>query len=338
MRLRTFTAPTMSEAMQQIREALGDDAIIVSSHQSDRGRGVQITAAIEANDDAPMPASDAAAETIPDVETSAVVEEAPAIDGEQLLDSLLYHDVPPLLADRLTSAGVRSATADPVEALASSLDKHFDFQPLTDTARPVMLVGPAGAGKTITIAKMATAMTLRGEPATIISTDTVRSGAIAQLSGYTDILGLPLLSAETPEDLHAAILNNTGSRLLIDTPSTNPFNDDEMSDLGRFIRIADVDPILVLPAGMNANDAGDVAAAYARLGCRALVMTQLDATRRLGAILAGAYGGHLALSVVSISSSVASGLTPINPLSLARVLLCDPEESSLYATSGVNQA
>lgn len=49
MRLRTFSAPTMSEAMKQIRDALGDDAIIVSSHESERGRGVQVTAASENN-------------------------------------------------------------------------------------------------------------------------------------------------------------------------------------------------------------------------------------------------------------------------------------------------
>ncbi len=37
----------MAEAMRQIRDDLGAEAVIVSSHQSERGRGVQVTAAID---------------------------------------------------------------------------------------------------------------------------------------------------------------------------------------------------------------------------------------------------------------------------------------------------
>lgn len=179
---------------------------------------------------------------------------------------------------------------------------------------------------------------LRGDPTTVITTDTVRAGAAAQLSGYTDILQQPLLTVETPENLHAAILNHAGSRILIDTPSANPFNADKMSDLGRFIAVADVDPVLVVPAGLNAQDAGDMAAVFARLGWNTFIATQLDGARRLGAILAAAHGGSLAFSGVSISSSIASGLTSLSPMSLASVLLRDPEENHQYAQSGVNQA
>ena len=69
-----------------------------------------------------------------------------------------------------------------------------------------------------------------------------------------------------------------------------------------------------------------------------MIATQLDGSRRLGAILAAAQGGKLAFSVVSISASIAQGLTPLNPMSLARVLLRDPEESHAYPKTGVHQA
>ena len=45
MRLRTFTASTISEAMRQVRTALGDDAVILSTEQN--GKTVKITAAVE---------------------------------------------------------------------------------------------------------------------------------------------------------------------------------------------------------------------------------------------------------------------------------------------------
>ncbi|HEY1386360.1 MAG TPA: GTPase, partial [Dongiaceae bacterium] len=59
MRLRTFTAPTISEAMRQVRTALGDDAVILSTEHN--GKAVKVTAAIE-----PAAAAAATAPTAPD--------------------------------------------------------------------------------------------------------------------------------------------------------------------------------------------------------------------------------------------------------------------------------
>ena len=78
--------------------------------------------------------------------------------------------------------------------------------------------------------------------------------------------------------------------MLVDTPGTNPFNYEEMSDLRRFIAVGNVDPVLVLPAGINAQNAADMAAAFSRLGCDILIATPLDGTRRLGAVLSAAQG------------------------------------------------
>ena len=333
MRLRTFSAPSMTEAMRQIRAALGNDAIIVSSHQSERGRGVQVTAAAESNGPIAGVTDEARASSID--ETGAVTDCA---EDDNLFQSLIYHDVPEKLATMLAKSSVKAGLDDDIEALASGLDRYFEFRSLEDLKRPVMLIGPPGAGKTVTLVKLAAAATLRGNPVSIISTDTVRAGAAAQLSAYTDILQQPLLTAATPEDFHAAILNNAGNRMLVDTPGTNPFNEDEISDLSRFIAVNRVDPVLVLPAGINAQNAADMAAVYSRLGCNTMIATQLDGARRLGAVLSAAQGGNLAFTVVSISPSIAQGLTPLNPMSLARVLLRDPEKSHEHPKTGAKQA
>ena len=47
MLLRTFSARTAAEAMEQVRNVLGDEAIILST-QDDASGGVQVTAALEA--------------------------------------------------------------------------------------------------------------------------------------------------------------------------------------------------------------------------------------------------------------------------------------------------
>ncbi|MBF0306560.1 MAG: GTP-binding protein, partial [Alphaproteobacteria bacterium] len=50
MRLKSYTAPSMAEAMHLVRQELGEDAIIVSTQRAVGGKGVRITAALEPED------------------------------------------------------------------------------------------------------------------------------------------------------------------------------------------------------------------------------------------------------------------------------------------------
>ncbi|HOO52259.1 MAG TPA: hypothetical protein PLK94_13320, partial [Alphaproteobacteria bacterium] len=62
MRLKSFYAKTMTEAMQLVREALGEDAIIIATREENGGKSVRVTAAIE--DDLPATSARARAEAI----------------------------------------------------------------------------------------------------------------------------------------------------------------------------------------------------------------------------------------------------------------------------------
>jgi flagellar biosynthesis protein FlhF len=55
MRLKTFTAKTMSEAMKLVRQTLGDEAVIIATKEENGGQSVQVTAAIEQTDTLPDP-------------------------------------------------------------------------------------------------------------------------------------------------------------------------------------------------------------------------------------------------------------------------------------------
>jgi flagellar biosynthesis protein FlhF len=50
MRLKSFYAKTMTEAMQMVRDTLGEDAIIVATREEKGGKAVRVTAAIDPND------------------------------------------------------------------------------------------------------------------------------------------------------------------------------------------------------------------------------------------------------------------------------------------------
>ena len=47
MRLKTFSAPSMTEALKCVKEHFGEEAIIVSSKKAGNGSGVCVTAAID---------------------------------------------------------------------------------------------------------------------------------------------------------------------------------------------------------------------------------------------------------------------------------------------------
>src|SRR3546814_14188185 len=98
MLLRTFTARTAAEAMAQVRRALGDEAIILSTQDDDDG-GVRITAALEPTETASAPHS----ATAPATELEA---------ADRVADVLDHHRVPRGLADRILNPAAAHPAGD----------------------------------------------------------------------------------------------------------------------------------------------------------------------------------------------------------------------------------
>ena len=327
--MKTFIAPTVAQAMAEVRAVMGADAIIVASHDRGRGRGVEVTAATEPEPDGP-PATSAGA-GMPAAQPLTRQDTA-----ETLARALTWHGVPQRLVERLSLAAAALDASDATLALAGALDAACRFDPLpAHPSRPLILVGPNGAGKTVTCAKLAARAALTGAEIRLVSTDTVRAGGVEQLSAYAEVLEQPVTVAERPTELATALNEHpVGAIMLIDSPGTNAHNATELGDLMAFVEAARAEPVLVLPAGMDAIEAAETAASFADLGVDRLVVTRLDAARRLGVLLAAAEGGGLALADVGLSPFVAEGLRPLNPVSLARLLVRDPaaaERESVFS-------
>lgn len=328
MRLKTYCAGSMAEAMQLVRKDMGRDAIIVATHQEAPGAEVQVTAAVETDndDDGGLAGWDEAPDGDPGA-TGEGAERRPGSGGtgcaSLLQRELCYHGVPNELAERLSRLGLRFLAGDPVMALAGALDEVFTFAPLPDLppARPLMLVGPPGAGKTIAAAKLMMRARRAGRPFAAITTDTRRAGGVEQLQAFTAILGTELAASDEPEALLAAVQAAGERELYIDTAGANPYEDEELEALRAQVRITRADPVLVLPAGADPLEAADIARAFASVGARRMIATRLDMSRRFGSLLAAAAAGQFAFAGVGISPFVADGIAALNPLSLARLLL-----------------
>ncbi|MBL8705458.1 MAG: hypothetical protein JNM30_11460 [Rhodospirillales bacterium] len=312
MRLKTFTAPSMPEAMRLVRDQLGPDAIIVSSQPADKGKGVIVTAAIE---QAPEPV----------VATPAVA----ADPVERMTETLANHGTPGAIADRLLAvvAKALSRTSDPAIAMGAALDSVFGFAPLGTPeparrgGRPVMLVGPPAVGKTVTVAKLAARAVMARKPVMLVTMDTRRAGAVDQLAAFARVLKVDLGEAADAEGLKHFLRSAGDQAVIVDTPGVNPFNAAEMAEIAAAAEAVHAEPVLLMPAGLDVADSAEIAEAFAAIGAGRMIATRVDLARRLGGLLSAAQAGRLAFAEVSVTPQIADGLSPLNPVALARLLL-----------------
>lgn len=323
MRLKTFSAKTMKEAMQMVRDAIGEDAVIIAT-RDEPGGGVRVTAALDPD---ARPAF--ADEGVPtdkkefedwlyagDDDSASVVEE--------ITEAMLRHAVPEEVLDHIVSAASVMGLDDSRTALSAALQNIFTFKPLPQNgySRALMAVGPPGAGKTLAIAKLAARATMNGLKAAVITTDTVRAGGVEQLEAFTRLMKIPLKKASDVSSLKAAMAEFSGvDQLLIDTPGANPFQPESLKELARMIASGPIEPIMVMPAGLDADESGEMARVFAALGARALLPSRIDVARRLGGLLAAAHQGNLALTDASDTARVADGLVTLTSKRLTQLLM-----------------
>lgn len=304
MRLRTFIAASIGEAMRQVRTALGEDAVILSTEEE--GKQVKVTAAVET-----QTASNAAAPA--------------ATEGsDELEHALRYHSVPQPLATRLLATAAGLEGGSPQQALTAALRAQFGFQPLTDRkpAKPILLAGLPGAGKSSTLAKLAARAKVSGLAATAITCDLAKAGAIEQLATYAKALEIPAYRAKDAATLRKAVAKaDAAGAILIDTLGTNPLKAGDLAQLRELADAAGAEIVLVMAAGGDAVESAELAAGYAEAGATRLVATKVDVARRYGGLLAAAEAGRLAFAGVGTSPEIASGLGTLRADQLCRLIL-----------------
>ncbi len=320
MRLKSFYAKSIPEAMRMVRLSLGGDAIIVATREEDGG--VRVTAAIEEEESGRSPSARGG-------RTRAPPPPEDTIDvAQEVTDALHRHGTPAAIAEKMVNAIVGLDTDDPVKALGAALNSVFGFHPLGEGRfeRPLMLVGPPGVGKTLAVAKLAARAVFGNRSIGIITTDTVRAGGVEQLAAFTRLMKLRLFTVEDPAALADAIDVNQGAeQIVIDSAGRNPFNTEDMAELRRLLAANPVEPVLVLPAGIDAAEATEMSTLFRGMGVRRILVTRLDLTRRLGSMLAAVYESHLDFSDMSNTPRVANGLTPLDSDTLARLMMPSPE-------------
>lgn len=232
----------------------------------------------------------------------------------------------------LTGADAREAAPEPARAVepaalvapAATAGPTFtasSWERMPGRARRVAFVGPTGAGKTTTLAKIAARAQLdHGRRVSLITIDTYRIGAVPQLASYAEILGVPLLVAHTPAELARAVEETRDADIVyIDTVGRSPLGGG-VEGLGPFLDAAAPDEVcLVLSATTRPADSLRAATSYGRLRPDRLCVTKLDETDDHSTVPLLSEATRLPLSWLGTGQGVPDDLEAAEPARLARL-------------------
>ena len=208
-------------------------------------------------------------------------------------ETMKRHRLPESLAQALVREASTFSDAGVDGALARALDQRLKPKPIDlEKARGILLVGPAGAGKSAVAAKIHHAATLIG-----------RKTELSRADG-----GLALFRTGTnPPDLLT----------VMEADGFNPLNARAASAFSALGDIEGVETIGVVSALSDAEDVGDIVAAFR---FRRVIITNMDRTRRLGAALAACLSGA-SLAHVTHGARPEDGLDMLEPGALAAQML-----------------
>lgn len=381
MRVSTYFAPTLPEAMAQVRAALGPKAVVLN-WRNVRG-GIEISASLGDETTAPplqpkahndtlanhfAPSDFDARDALP-LKATRPVFEAPR--GQQRgLGALVRANaqanepaVPkpaahapfapvapkpsaapspqlPTKAPSITPLGafLMRAGLSPKQAIAfggtnndglqraliDSLGKALRFAPIEAIPpKPILLVGPAGAGKSACAAKLAARTLAAGHEVLLISADSERCGGADQLQALAKRLGARFQKVMTLADLNELVSEARGRGMVVyvDAPAASPTQPADMRAIDRMIDETRLEPILCLPADMRPDDMEELALAYSHLGVTRAIATRFDLTTRRGSVLYTLKAADIALAQVSATPYISGGVAIATPPRVAALML-----------------
>lgn len=274
-------------------------------------------------------------------------ERTPSAAGQShtkdFLNELLHRDVSPEIARRLISATenrlrlqghdrtkLRAALSEEIQD-AIQVDSRLTAQYAVGGPIILALVGPPGAGKTATIAKLAVRQGLTArKPAVLLSLDTLRVGASEQLRCYASLLGLGFQVVETNRALEQSLEEHRNKEIiLIDTPGFTLSDLNGACDSAEFLaRRADIQKHLVLPASMRSADVARMSAAYQVFKPSRSIFTRMDETESFGAVLNETISSGRPIAFFCAGQRVPEDLTEATKRDFATLLLPCPDAPS----------
>jgi flagellar biosynthesis protein FlhF len=198
---------------------------------------------------------------------------------------------------------------------------HVSAASVTPTKGTIAFVGPTGAGKSTTLAKLAVRAHLEGRTPTVLSLDAMSPGASAPLEAIARIVGVTHEVATTAAQVRAA-LDRPADLKLIDTPGLGRTDEATVAALAPLLHAARPSEVhFVMPATMKAEDALATLAVLGPLWITRVLFTKLDEASTFGSILGVAAGTGLPVSYLTAGREVPDDIHSATAADLARRVL-----------------
>ena len=319
MHVRTFRHKTLAGALGAARAELGPDALVLSSgvvHASGLrgllgGQFVEVTAAVERDGVSAFRHQETADRT-PDGGASLIAARLTASGLEPAIARAIASAHPEDKRRATSAVALEDTVAAHLAALAA---KDADLAPIE------VFVGPPGAGKTTTIAKIAArARKEGGRRLGLVAADGYRVGAVEQLRLYANILGTPLTVARNADELDDAVRRLTHP-VLLDTPGRSPKDSVARDIFARLGRLQGARTHLVIPASYSAAQAHRAIERFADARPSRVVLTKLDEADSLAPLVGVLQECALPISFVGTGQRVPDDLERATPPTIASWVL-----------------
>ena len=334
--LRIVKGRTMRDALLAARKDLGNRAVVVDQRTEPGGVTLVVSDTVPRSTQMLSAMRETAARLLePKPEPVAEAPAAPARRRTPLADverRLREHGGSRELRERVLEGVVQleSADAHPLDLAAEVVGRQFSVASLPAVAgrtAVVALLGQTGAGKTTTVAKLASRMVRAGRRVVLATLDGGRIGAGEQLKAFGAELRVPVITLDQPARLAAELARVPGrvDVLLVDGSGDEARDIAVLADFeaqcgaaGAPVQVAS---LLVLPATASADSiraAIDGAEAIEPVGA---VVTKVDEADRPLPALEQAHEAGLGLAFLTNGPDLAPHFHRASPERFADVAL-----------------
>lgn len=193
-----------------------------------------------------------------------------------------------------------------------------------ESGKVFIVVGPTGVGKTTTIAKLAAVFGVGGSSASspkvrIVTIDNYRIAALRQIETYAEIMRIPVSCVESAGEFKSFLAMADGTGLiLVDTIGRSP------RDLAKLAEMKDVldaagarsEIHLAISATTKASDVEEILKTFEPFKYKAVILTKLDETLRIGNILSVLSASGKPISYIADGQSVPQDIEHASALRL----------------------
>lgn len=343
MHLKRYQSGSVRDALARARADLGPGALVLSTRLVAAPglagwvgrRVVEVTAAIDRGVSENRPPDGPVAEPSPDPAPVAArgsswslwrradAQECTEAVVARLCSTGLHRSLAEDVAGRLPRrqrrdvpvSVLRQALADQLSQWAAGDEEHASVE---------VFVGPPGAGKTTTVAKIAAQERARhGARLGLVAADGFRVGAVEQLRLYADIIGSPFVIARSASELGDALETCRGT-WLVDTAGRSPGDDQAAALFDVIAGAAGVRTHLVLPASLPVRAAERVLSQFEAARPSRVVLTRADEVETLAPLVDLCRERDLPISYLGTGQRVPEDLARATAATLALHLLGEP--------------